>query len=319
MTTYYVDTAVGNDGNAGTSEGAGNAWATIDHAMNTVAAGDKVWVKASGNYNETATLDTAGSAATPIVFEGYTSTTGDNGKATIDGQSTRSNCITTILGATYYVFKNFVFTNATSIGASLGTADICTFVNCDFTNNGGAGIQIDNNITFINCESNSNSGRGFDPDTCNAYVGCIAHSNTTTGIVATAITSVVYKCVVYNNSTGNGIDTTSGSIIGCTLDGENSAATGIRMTSETDSVICDNIIYDWATAVDSGTWDSVQGFRGYNLLNSNTTDYDSTGQETLGIGDVTGAPSFTDEANDDYTLGGSSPAIDAGVQPGGIT
>jgi hypothetical protein len=37
MTTYYVDTAVGNDGNAGTSEGAGNAWATIDKAMNTVA------------------------------------------------------------------------------------------------------------------------------------------------------------------------------------------------------------------------------------------------------------------------------------------
>lgn len=320
MTTYYVDTAVGDDANAGTSEGSGNAWATIDKAMNTVAAGDKVWVKASGNYNETATIDTAGGTSTPIIFEGYTSTTGDNGKATIDGQSTRTNCITTTLGATYYIFKNFVFTGATGVGAALGTADLCTFFNCDFSNNGSIGIQIDNNITFINCEANSNSGRGFDPDTCDAFIGCIAHSNTSSGIVATAITQCVYKCVAYNNSSpGNGIDTASGPIIGCTVDGENGAGIGLRIAGDTDSVICDNIIYDWATGVDSGTWSAIQGFRGYNLLNSNTTDYDSTGQETLGIGDVSGAPSFTDEAGDDYTLGASSPAIDAGLQPGGIT
>ena len=82
MATYYVDTAVGDDANAGTSEGAGNAWATIDKAMNTVAAGDKVWVKASGTYDENGNIDTAGSLLSPIEFEGYSSTTGDNGKVT---------------------------------------------------------------------------------------------------------------------------------------------------------------------------------------------------------------------------------------------
>ena len=40
MTIYYVDGVVGDDTNAGTSEGSGSAWATIDKAMNTVAAGD---------------------------------------------------------------------------------------------------------------------------------------------------------------------------------------------------------------------------------------------------------------------------------------
>lgn len=69
--------AVGDDANVGTSEGSGNAWKTIDKAMNTVAAGDKVWVKASANYTELVTIDTVGSIAAPIVFEGYTSTTGD--------------------------------------------------------------------------------------------------------------------------------------------------------------------------------------------------------------------------------------------------
>ena len=84
MTTYYVDGAVGNDGNAGTSEGAGNAWATIDHAMNTVAAGDKVFVKATGTYSETPVMDTVGASNNPITFEGYTTTPGDNGKVTVD-------------------------------------------------------------------------------------------------------------------------------------------------------------------------------------------------------------------------------------------
>jgi hypothetical protein len=41
--------------------------------------------------------------------------------------------------------------------------------------------------------------------------------------------------------------------------------------------------------------------------------------EHYGYGDVSGAPAFTDEANDDYTLATGSAAIDSGVSPGGIT
>ena len=35
----------GDNGNAGTSEGSGNAWATVDYAMSTVAASDTVYIK----------------------------------------------------------------------------------------------------------------------------------------------------------------------------------------------------------------------------------------------------------------------------------
>ena len=88
MATYYVDGLNGSDAAAGTSEG--TAWKTIDKAMNTVAAGDKVWIEDTATYNETATIDTAGTAASPIEFEGYNTTTGDDGQITIDGQSTRA-------------------------------------------------------------------------------------------------------------------------------------------------------------------------------------------------------------------------------------
>ena len=59
----------------------------------------------------------------------------------------------------------------------------------------------------------------------------------------------------------------------------------------------------------------------YNLMNSNNTDYSPAPvtNDFMPFNDVASAPAFTDEAGDDYTLGASSPAIDAGLQPGGIT
>ena len=58
-----------------------------------------------------------------------------------------------------------------------------------------------------------------------------------------------------------------------------------------------------------------------NLINSCTNSYyDGSGEIAfLGDGDVTTAPSFTDEANDDYTVTQDSPAVGAGIKPGGIT
>ena len=95
MTTYYIDTAVGNDGNAGTSEGSGNAWATIQKGADSGTSGDNFYVKASGTYNEKVDFDTVG--ATGVVgarrnFIGYTTTPGDNGLVTISGGGSRTSC-----------------------------------------------------------------------------------------------------------------------------------------------------------------------------------------------------------------------------------
>ena len=44
MTVFYIDPLLGNDSNAGTSEGFGNAWASIGHALDTAGPGDIVWL-----------------------------------------------------------------------------------------------------------------------------------------------------------------------------------------------------------------------------------------------------------------------------------
>ena len=120
MTTYYGDGAVGNDANAGTSEGAGNAWATIDKAMNTVAAGDTVYIKASATYDETANIDTAGTQGSPISFIGYSSTITDEGKVTWT-KSSSGSCLTDTPSSTYYHFRNIKFNNAASSNISVAS------------------------------------------------------------------------------------------------------------------------------------------------------------------------------------------------------
>jgi hypothetical protein len=320
MTVYYVDGVDGADGNAGTSEGSGNAWATIDKAMNTVAAGDKVWVKGNGNYVETATLDTAGTSTTPIVFEGYTTTTGDNGKATI-APSTGSCLGTTINGNTFYVFHNFIFdgTNGSSNAVSTASDDYTSYWNCEFANSSGAGITADNYHAFYFCEFYNNTTQGVTVDNNAIFVGCTSYNNGGEQIDA-AVCDLMYKCVIYGSTGGSdAMNGNMGYAIGNTIDGENTATVGISSTTSSGAIM-DNVIYDCATGVTvNATGLTYRYGHAHNLLNSNTTDYSNTPTQEVGYQDVTSAPAFIDEAGDDYRLTLASGAVDAGLKPGGIT
>jgi hypothetical protein len=87
MPNYYVDGAAGNDANAGTAPGAGNAWATLSKAASVAAAADTLHVKGSATYDITAGLVFNGGSSVPnnnpLSVVGYTTTPGDGGKPTI--------------------------------------------------------------------------------------------------------------------------------------------------------------------------------------------------------------------------------------------
>jgi hypothetical protein len=68
MATYYV-TTTGNDTNDGTAIDAAHAWRTIQHAADTMIAGDTVNISA-GAYGELVTMSTSGTEANPITFTG---------------------------------------------------------------------------------------------------------------------------------------------------------------------------------------------------------------------------------------------------------
>lgn len=324
MATYYVDTAVGGDGNGGGAEGAGNAWATIDHAMNTVAANDKVYVKASGNYNELATIDTVGEAFAPIIFEGYTATPGDGGRAVVSGGAARANCIADSLGAgtdIFYVFKNFQFTNAT--GDNFATdCDHITFKNCKFDTSGNTGLACQL-VACEACEFVSNTAHGVSITAGGGiFIGCTFYSNGFDGLQGGTFSVVALFCTFFSNARWNisinGVDKLL-VIANCTIDGDNEDSDrGISLGDEEQcmTAVVNTVIYDCDAGMVSTDGDCGERvISRNNAVNSNSADY--TNADTF-TGEVTAAPAFVNEvAGADFTPDTGSPLIEAGYDIGG--
>jgi hypothetical protein len=295
----------------------GGAWATIQKAANTVrtADTDKVWVKASANYTETVNIALAMGNSTPATFEGYTTATGDGGQFTIDGAGTRANGITdSITSAAYYIFKNMRITDHTSHGTSL-SMDACVWKNCKFDNNGADGMLGDDYHRFEECEFSDNTGDGCDVDIAAAFVGCRALRNGGNGMEAR--TGVMFGCLAYSNA-GNGLMFSGSGLsfhvfINCTVDGD-AKDTGIGIYCGSAfaglNIVLNCIAYDCTTGIDTTSGMEEQLISRNNLVNSNTADYANGGATYTG--EQTGAPLFTNEATQDYTLQSGSPAKGAG-------
>lgn len=321
MAVYYVDMAVGGDGNAGNAEGAGNAWQTVDKAMNTVGAADKVWVKASANYTELATIDTVGTTTNPIVFEGYTATPGDGGRATITGSAARANCIATTLGDgvdVFYVFKNFRLTNSTGVAFN-AKLDHLTFKNCKFDTAGAAGVWTQLSL-FEDCDFESNGGDGVIVFAGGAiFVGCTFYSNVVSGIICEH-SLIVLNCTFFSNGSHTmkvGKTDALCAIINCTIDGDSKdSITGFRLNNVGIVLaVVNTVAYDCGTGMsnDGGNMGERVVSRN-NCVNANTADYNN--METF-TGEVVAAPNFVNEAaGANYTPATGSPLIGAGFDVG---
>lgn len=318
MATYYIE-AAGADTNAGTSQGAGNAWLTIDKAMNTVAAGDTVYVKNDQTYAEVATIDTGGTNTAPIRFVGYTSTITDGGVATITGSAARTNCIADSLAVVrvYYVFENFRFTNATAAGVLL-SVQATFWKNCQFDTNATIGIQA-GSAFFENCKFNDNTTRGAMMDSLSAvFIGCRFYANGTDGLAHTSGLNgvcVCAFCTFYSNGSvsilaGQGNDSPI-VLINCTIDGDAKDSTdGLKLGGFRQlPVVVNSVFYDCVTGINSTNDQLSAIISRNNLVNGNTTAY--TNFQTW-TDEVTSAPSFNAESSQDYRPSSSSPLLSAG-------
>ncbi|TYP74868.1 DUF7594 domain-containing protein [Paenibacillus methanolicus] len=92
-TTYYVDSAAGNDGNAGTSEGA--AWKSLSKVNGTTfGPGDRILFKSGGSWTGQLWPKGSGAAGSPIVIDKY----GTGAKPSINGGG--SSFTQTVSGST---------------------------------------------------------------------------------------------------------------------------------------------------------------------------------------------------------------------------
>ena len=315
MATYYVDNVTGSDGNSGT--GTTEAWVTIQQAANTVAAGDTVYVKGGSGYSEAVEFTTVGSSSNVITFEGYTTTPGDGGLAELDGGSSLSSGIyNATLSYCNWIIRNFEVHDYTDTGISIPQSDNVCIENCIVYGNGSAGIQSDNDTSLIRCKIYNNGGRGAQIDNDGIVIFCEVYNNSSHGLYLQPKT-IVYGCEVYGNVNDNVFFNNAGTVISSTIDGDGKTSTnGINLNNNLGLVSINNIIYDCGTGINGYSETISLNYGENNILYNNTTDY-SNWPSRCQASDITSAPSFTDEANGDYTLASDSPARNAGADVSG--
>lgn len=294
----------------------GGAFNTIDRSMDVSSVGDKTWIKASASYNETVTMDFAG----PLVFEGYTSVTGDGGHITIDGQNTRTNGIVDGTASTniFYVFKNIDIINCSGNGVEI-IHNYITWKNCKFNTNALNGYH-HNSVTaalssFETCEFNDNGIYGFNGGATRdraAFIGCDFYRNGIGGFrgaVAVFAYSTFFDNPVYQINYSRGDIMV---VINCTLDGKDKDSIGINFGVNNDIVatLVNTVIVGCATAftVPSGIGEQMTSRS--NCLFDNTTNY-ASGAFTL-ENEILTNPMFNNRSIQDYRLNTGSPCIGAG-------
>lgn len=326
MATYYVDGAVGNDSNAGTSPGSGNAWATIAHALSTIAEGDIAYVKASATYSIgtglTCSIFATATKITRII--GYTSTVTDGGKATIQATAAINGLTFTTAGNV--IWENFIFDGNSATGTKgivFNSYYGCALVNCVVQNWSAEGVDVAsgaNQFSLIGTKITGCAGTNGSVSVAGLamYIfGCSVISNSKTGIyVSTTDGVVISNCLIASN-TGSGINVTSGAFSGtfvvtnCVLYNNTSGSGLVLATYAMVNGIFNNIFVSNSAYGINFTGLSaaqVDMLINYNAFYNNTSGARSTNL-TAGPNDVTlsGDP-FTNAAGDDFSLNNTSGA-----------
>jgi len=325
-------TAIGSDQTDVTSSD--GPFKVIQTAENTIASGDKIWVKA-GTYGEELEIGLVGLVGANTILEAYTSVPGDFDEtadtpwlATIDGAATRATCLKTSLSSgdnAYWIIKGFRFTDSTSgagHGVDLGNLDFMTFISCRSdghagTTTAGRGFNIRNMGQFHRCQADGNADKGFVGTTDTILMYCKSFDNVGNQMEGNGL--VVMGGLVYNKDGAASLihnTSTSGTIVlGCTLDGWDGSAnagTGISCPSSQLCMIVDNIISRCTIGVEMTGDNDRRMVLESNAYWSNTDD--SAGLNTDEFGKVSlSSDPYRDSGAWDYT-----PVYGSGVRGGGV-
>ncbi len=287
---------------------------TLDAAMNAVSASDDtVFYCVAGADYAAFIIDTAvTSASQTCVFEGYTTTLGDDGKITVkgaltDGIATRIN----------YCFKNIIFDAEDSRAncVSLSSYEIM-WRNCEFNSGTSNNVVTSQANWFWDCDFEGSAGDGISCASLGCFFNCRFHNNSVSAIDGSS-NVICWNCTFFNNGSvaldGGATNESHIIAINCTIDGNNEVTNlGIlKSTAQRGmAAVINCIVYDCAEGVESNKGD--RDLYLHNLLNSNSADYVGTASDQEGT-HQTAAPDFVNEvAGADYTLNSASPAVASG-------
>lgn len=313
----------------------------------TSAAGTRYNVKNSATISRTTTTDSlsAGTATSPKIIRGYSTTPGDGylGRSNVNGALITTNfpVITYTTGRLTCIVAAFVILECLNItGANTASATL-TLTNNDFV----LRCKIENsanNVNGIGIDMGNGSGRVFDNDVSQTGTsgGCAISGPGITGgaIIANRLTSTTGPGIRWNSANQGGLvilntihtcgtDAISGTstnlnaaiglntFVGCTGDGIDLAAQGSLI------FIFDNMI------TDNGGWAGTFGgaasavITAYNRTRDNPSGTYNNATDWIAatsfseVTTDTGGPStdYVDSTTQDYRLIAGSPGTSAGL------
>lgn len=285
--------------NAAESFPFGFVTATMTNLNSGVAQGfvPRVNIKGGTTYNITAAMIHANNG--PVRFQGYTSSVGDSGKATIDGGTSGISYILLTVSAANTDIADLIFANNGASGSAVGISStgvencfirdvvhdvrgsgfnlavVSMAMECEayLCNKNGAtahGFAVTTiGGTLLRCVSHDNAGAntdGFNLGAGTVMERCIADSNGRNGATFTGVTQMFFNGCDFYNNTGSGIDLSGASATVAIIQNSNFIKNGAFGINSSGSPIRNGQIVNcgFGTGTQTNTSGSIAAVGGMN-------------------------------------------------------
>lgn len=336
--TVTLDRAAGTMASTGGTYAVGGAIADPQTFNTNAVPGNQAWVKADGTYTFTSAMAiTSQNSAglTPFQFTGYTTTRGDNGRATWTTSTNSIHMITTAGTLSSNVeFDNINFTNtagtkgdgfhALSVNGFAWMVKHCILDGFNIGINGDFTVDFSFNVlSVVNTEIKNSVAQGVLNDAGTSFLADYIHGNGTSGVEikvaapgsqgrADGITAVNYSVLSANGTSGlnfTGINSADPNFVYPVIaNSDLSLNTGDGLTlgnvSVPDGLITWNSIYygNGGFGINSPTLVPILTSQVSNAFGSNTSGNRSTNIPS-DTSDITlSATPFTNSGAGDFSL-----------------
>ena len=317
----------------------GGALATPSKPASALVPGNKMYIKGSLSRSSSDTFSVSGTAALPIVFEGYTSTRGDAYNPTnvrINGVKglvlTNVPTITYAAGSiwnmnvAYNQLRNLAFVGSYGFGGIVITGANATLIGCSITNTstaaGSTAASIGITAFVIDCDFSS---VGTSASTCLSVnnsgfvVNCRATCTNGLGVTM-GYGGGIFNSLIYGSAVGGvsaslqfGLNNVTGcTIVGCGY-GIKLYASATSLCNLTGLMITDNT----GAAIDFQS-PSIQTLVSYSFFRNNGSDFSNTSTSSVterGNKHQSNSSAYVDyvsQSTGDYTVASTSPAYGIG-------
>ena len=301
-----LDRAVGTVSSTGGAGRLGGAMTLTVANEADILGGNHVYIKADGTHTLTSDITLgAGFNENAMIFEGYSSTRGDDVRAVISHTTSGNMTLGNIVNL-YNIEYNHSVNNDDALHVSADSALYNVKVNRTGTGAGNDAIiaGADSNYTF--CEVTNPAGIGFDVGGDIDIMNCYIH-DCVIGIAGggqpVAVTNTIFDTC---STEGYDADAPDGGVVnGCTF---YNCGVGISYaTGNASNTIVNNIFDNCTTGITAIA--TSPSFFSHNNFSNNGTDWTNITSRN----ETTLDPEFTDAAGGDFTVGSNMKAIGIGT------